>query len=91
MITSIDFKSIVYKAIDELPVRANESCSVYEENTRIDKLGLDSLDGIEFTLIVEEKLQIELDTDVNLFVDEENCEYRTVKEIIDIIRQIVEK
>ena len=55
------------------------------ETSPIDTLGLASIDGIEFALLVEERLGVALPEKANPFVDDERRRPRTISGIVSWI------
>ncbi len=63
-------------------VLGDAASNVTADSSPVDTFGLESIDGIEFAVLLEDKLGWSLPPDANPFVDDSKRRARTVAEIV---------
>ena len=70
----------VYSIVKDVIEQHTEAFNYFNEDSSLDRLGLDSLDIVEITSILEDEFEIE-------FTSEEITNLKTIRDIVSLIEQ----
>lgn len=90
--TDVEIRELVIQSLHEFLNEKSGTCLITETTVPITDLGLDSADGIDLACALSDKLRYHIPDDLNpLVADGSPCHARTVKEIIELIQDLVHR